>query len=174
MFRKSINKLVVINQCSKTSLNSCRRRQQMPTLNLTQQRSFADGASPVSGKFRKKDKGKKGKTDDEDGDRVAFANEALKLRNTIVKLNRTDADREKEKRIHEVYMKEHGKRCLELQKRMTATLKAKAYAMTELPHEFRDAAWEDDVEPLPWDFQLPTDTPPVEGYDPLGNYQDTS
>lgn len=73
MFRKSINKLVVINQCSKTSLNSCRRRQQMPTLNLTQQRSFADGASPVSGKFRKKDKGKKGKTDDEDGDRVAFA-----------------------------------------------------------------------------------------------------
>lgn len=31
-----------------------------------------------------------------------------------------------------------------------------------------------DNEPLPWDFQLPTDTPPVEGYDPLGNYQDTS
>ena len=52
------------------------------------------------------------------------------------------------------------------------TLQRKALAF--IPKEMQEAALEPDDEPIPSDIVIPTDTPPIEDYDVLKSYQDTS
>jgi hypothetical protein len=95
---------------------------------------------------------------------------AMSFRNTVVDLNRTEADLAKEAALVDAYNRGMNAVTKAVDRREQLMLQLKGEALTHLPPQFRAAAMERDLSAVPSDMNPPTHTPPIDDYDPQESY----